>query len=911
MSVAIVANSKVRAKSSPRDKRSEGSEVGRTFRAPPQVLRMGIGALIDGSSAKVILFRAPAGFGKTTAMLQHRRRLRERGITTAWLTLDGADNDISRFVDRLDAAVEDIPLDGRATLSAARNAVARSRAVAELALDLVERLSNRVEPYTLFLDQFEHVETPAVLALVRQVLENLPRHGQLVIGSRGLPDLGLGRLRAHGHLLEIEASSLRFSIEETTEFFARHRHTALTLDDLSGLQQKTDGWVTALSLASAALEHHPAHRDFIRRFSGSDRSLTDYLVEEILAKQSTNVREFLLRTSVLKYLSAPLCNALLPEENSAVMLRQLESASVFVTPIEGEERTYRYHSLFSDFLRAQLVLELPEEPPRLHCLAASWYEAQQRPVPAIDHNIESGDFEHAIHLLERHATSLLSEGRVRLLSRWFSALPAGALRDKPMLRVVEIWARTGTWGPHRGMELLQSSDLEASRDEQVLPYIRALRPVLLAAMDRYEDANKVGREALSMLPTSVPLADALLANSMAAVLSVLGEEKEAKRLLEAARRTQGESVSALNMMYSETVDAISDLRAGRLREATARFRVATIAKGTAWSGVLYAETLYEGNDLQRATQLLRVYMPLIGKIGAADQMILGHVMLSRIAFSSGDVDQAFEHLAELEYIGRQRQLPRVVASSKLERARVRLLQGYEQAAKDELDRANDREVWQRVGRLRLPANDLEDMELGQLRWAVLAGKPQEVLTRLERAISDAKAASRDRRALKLLLILGIGQYRAGNASAAVATMQQVLKVACGEGFVRLILDEGFHAGRLLKLFESAYRANGGACRDPRFTEYLRRLLLAFGPVLTEAEVVEAQSPNAPLEPLTCKEMRVLRLLTEGGYSNKVIAKKLFVSDSTVRTHLRNINAKLDARSRAQAVAIARRLGMIG
>jgi LuxR family maltose regulon positive regulatory protein len=906
MSVDIVADSKVRAKSWPRGNRVEEPAVGRTSRAPPQVLRRGVSALMAGSpAAKVILIRAPAGFGKTTVMLQHRNRLGERGIATAWLTLNDGGNDISCFLDCL----EDISLDGRTTVAAARDVVARSRSITERALDIVERISNHVEPYALFVDDFEHVKTPGVLALVRQILENLPRHGQLIIGSRSLPDLGLGRLRAHGHLLEIGPSSLRFSIEETAEFFACHRHMALTVDDLSRLHQKTDGWVTALWLASAALEHHPARRDFIRGFSGSDRALTDYLVEEVLVKQPTNVRKFLLRTSILKHLSASLCDALLPGANSAVMLRQLESANVFLTPIEGEEQTYRYHSLFSDFLQAQLMLQEPGELPRLHRLAASWYEAQQRPVPAIDHAIESGDFEHAIRLLERHAMSLLSEGRVRLLSRWFSALPAGMLRDKPMLQVAEIWARTGTRGPHRGMELLQSSGLEASRDDQVLPYVRALRPVLLAAMDRYEEAGKAGREALSMLPTSVPFADALLANSMAAVLSVLGEEQEAKRLLEAARRTQGESVSALNMMYSETVDAISDLREGRLREAMARFRVAAVAKSTAWSGVLYAETLYESNDQQRATQLLRVYMPLIGEIGAADQLIIGRVILSRIAFNRGDLDQAFEHLAELEYIGHQRQLPRVVASSKLERGRMRLLQGYEQAAKDELDRANDREVWQRVAMLRLPANDLEDMDLGQWRWEILAGKPQDVLIRLERAISDARAASRDRRALKLLLMLGIGQYRAGNAHAAVATMQHVLKVACGEGFVRLILDEGLPAGRLLKLFESTFRANGGACRDPVFAEYLQRLLLAFGSGLTEVEIVEAKSSHPPLEPLTCKEMRVLRLLTEG-YSNNVMAKKLFVSDSTVRTHLRNINAKLDARSRTQAVAIARRLGMV-
>src|SRR5206468_6032996 len=160
----------------------------------------------------------------------------------------------------------------------------------------------------------------------------------------------------------------------------------------------------------------------------------------------------------------------------------------------------------------------------------------------------------------------------------------------------------------------------------------------------------------------------------------------------------------------------------------------------------HAEVLYERNELRQALQLLKVYVPLIRDMAAPDQMILGNVLLSRIAFDRGDVDQAFEHLTELEYIGHQRQLARVVATSKLERARLRLLQGYAEAASAELERADDREVWQMVGRLRLPANDVEDMVLGRLRWTALVGKPQDALRALEQAIAAAQAGARYRRA---------------------------------------------------------------------------------------------------------------------------------------------------------------------
>lgn len=889
---------------------------------PSQVLRRSVDARMDGAtSARLTLIHAPAGFGKTTTMLQYRARLEALGIATAWLTLDASDNDVSRLLDGLDAATS--VLAGPATGAEPAHTdthtdthsqpLAASRDLATQALGIFDLLANRVEPFVLFLDDFELVQAPAATELVREIIENLPRRGHLVIGSRSAPDIGLGRLRVHGQLLEVDVDCLRFSIEETVEFLANHGVANLGFDQLALLHQKTDGWVAALRLASVALYQRQDRERLIDHFSGSDGALAEYLAQDVLARQAEEVRHFLLCTSILRHLNPSLCDALLPGTDSAAMLRRLASANVFLSPMEGDQASYRYHSLFADFLQAELTRRRPQEKARLHRAAADWYEARQRPVPAIDHAIASGDFAHAVALLSRHVTLLLSEGRLRLLSRWFAGLPAGLIDSEPMLQVAQVWAAIGTSGPRKSMEILQRSGLEcAETSAQVRPYVRVLRPFLLAAMDCYEEAGRLGREALARGPSSAPLADALLANKMAAVFSVLGHSQEATGLLESARRTQGEAPSALNLMYSETVAAINNLREGRLREARANFRVAAGAKGTSWSGILHAEVLYERNELREALQLLKVYVPLIRDMAAPDQMILGNVLLSRIAFDRGDVDQAFEHLAELENIGHQRQLARVVATSKLERARLRLLQGYAEAANEELERADDREVWQMVDRLRLPANDVEDMVLGRLRWTALAGNSQEVLRSLEQAIAAAQADARHRRALKLRLLHGIALHRSGNRQAACAAMEQVLDVACREGFLRIIVDEGLAAGRLLKEYASASAGGARAHRHPATGECVQSLIAAFGAALAEEEPPAPQRNHvlpSMQEALTRSETKVLQLLAEG-YSNSAMMEKLFVSDSTVRTHLRNINAKLSASSRTQAIAIARRLGLI-
>src|SRR5690606_23681355 len=250
----------------------------------------------------------------------------------------------------------------------------------------------------------------------------------------------------------------------------------------------------------------------------------------------------------------------------------------------------------------------------------------------------------------------------------------------------------------------------------------------------------------------------ILTNSMANTFSVMGKYQEASRLLETARRTQSGNLSVFNVMYSESVEGCIDLRAGRMRQAMARFRLAVGAThrtsyshttGNAWAGVLYAGALYEVNDLEQATRLFHVYVPLVRDVGLADHILLGYIMLSRIAFSRGDVDQAFQLLSELEYIGHERHLPRVVNTAKLERARVLLLQGNHQASREELSRADDPVMWQRVRGLRLLGNDLEYIELGRLRWEILAGKPELAIPSLTEEITASQAAGHNRRALKL------------------------------------------------------------------------------------------------------------------------------------------------------------------
>jgi len=863
--------------------------------APPaQVPRARVREAVQHAGhARLIVVRAPAGFGKTTAMLQLKESFEREGVATAWLTLDISDNDAARFLSCLASAVRDLHAgpDG---------------------LDVIDWLPSIAGRFALFLDDFEVINDPAVLAIVRALVARLPRGGQLIIGSRTSPELGLPALRAHRDAVEIDTETLRFDLRESEDFFRLRGQSAVVASALVGLHDRTEGWIVALWLLSQAIQQRGPDLANIERFSGSHGAIAEFLAEDVLARQPPETREFLLRTSVLRQLMPGLCAAVAPHVDAYAMLRSLVAQNLCIATPE-EEPTYRYHSLISDFLRGQLRRERPDDLQRLHLAASGWYESAGRPVPAIDHAMEGGDFPYAMDLLAQHAQTFLDEGRMRLLDRWLSEIPPALLRAQPRLQAIAIWATLMSRGPKLARQQLESSGCLDDEDPEVRAHVNALWPLLLAMQDRYDEALNAGEASLARLPTCNTFADTVLHNAMANVFAVFGQGQRAQALIDNARSKD----SAFNRMYSESVEGLLDTEAGRLRLATARFRIAVNAtrkatyshtNGNAWAGVLYAAAMYQVDDIAGAEQLVSTYLPLACDVGLPDHMITGYVIRARVAHCSGDRTAAYEALTSLEYLGHHRQLPRVVATAKLERGRLLLLEGDAQGSHEELTRAEaDPDVWERVGRQRLPANETIYPGLARMRWEIHFGDAASVLPRLAIDIVQAYQDHRQLRGHKLRVLQALALQRSGNAAAAVEGIGPLIRRLAPEGYMRLILDEGPAAGRLVKRFHEMLQEIPARLSDPLLNEYMCRLVEAFGTLPPQPEALA--STDALAEPLTRKEVHVLMMVAEG-HSNITLAEKLGISNSTVRTHLRSISAKLHARNRAEAVAIGRRLGIV-
>lgn len=881
----------------------------------------------DADGVKLILMQAPAGYGKTTAMLQYHAHLKTQGVAVAWLSLDPADNDVERFIAYLAAALNQIE-------PAFVLPPAAMVDVDGFALDLINRIAAIERRFVLFLDEAELIQDKIVLGLLRKIVQGLPAQGTLVIGSRDSIDLGRGRLRAHGHLLEIGPGSLRFSIEEATCLLREKRHLALADDDVAKLLRCTEGWVTAIQLAALALAGRGDQKNFVAMFSGSNTDIADYLAEDVLANQSAEVRSFLLASSILDELSVPLCEAVcgagngigngIGNGNGRDMLTRLERANLFLVPLDNERRWYRYHSVFAEFLRAQLEDQFPDQVAILHRRAADWYAANERPVPAIEHALASGALDLARALLEQHAEHLLWRGRVRLLTRWLDALSAALIEPSelsPKLRFTYAWALCLTRRyPDTTLQLAALEDATAGGvpDTDFKARIAALQALVLAMTDQAEACYRHCRSNLPALMSLEPFSRGVAANSLAFCMIAASEFTEAHQLLDQARHSHAQLDGTFNISISENIEGVIDLLQGRLQAAIARLRSAYLRVPLAGPGatggrsstcVLLALALYEADELDEAEALLTECAPFVKQTGTPDAIISAHLTLARIHFLRGDRPAALRLLSDMEHFGHQSNLPRVVASAWLERGRLALQQGDLVAAQEYLRHADMREVWQRFEKFSNHANDIDMMPLANARLLIQLGKAEHALPLLKELLAQAEAAQRWRRALKLNILLVSALHACDRHNQAMRLLRDALRFAGREGFVRAFADEGPLIVKLVRELRSAGSrdAEDGAGTVGIAPEFLDRILRAAGQ--TGDAQQDSAPPSALVDPLSEREIQVLRLLAEG-HPNKTLAERLFVSETTIKAHLRNINTKLAARNRMDAVAIARRHGLI-
>ena len=864
------------------------------------------------SEATLTLVSAPAGFGKTTLMAELAER--SDGARVAWLSLDPDDNDpltfwayVSEAVERaapgVGAAARSI-LEGQGSVDAAVTALLNGLAAVEANVVLV-------------LDDFHVIESPAIHEQVGYLLDHLPARGHVVIGTRADPAIPLARLRARGGLVEIRAGDLRFTAEEATSYLEA-MGLALSGDNVATLEARTEGWIAALQLAALSLQGRSDATDFIAAFAGDDRYIVDYLVEEVLRRQPPATREFLLKTSILPRFTGPLADAVTAGTGGLTMIEALDRANLFVVPLDDRRRWYRYHHLFGGVLQAYLASEMPAEVPLLHRRASDWFEQNGDRPEAVEHALRAGDHGRAADLIELATPELRRLRRDPTLRRWMEQIPPAVVARRPVLAVAHAGAILSDNVLDGVVELLDLAEGQiGSPGERVAPAGTIV--VDRAEFERLPAAIELFRAAVAKMRGDLDanIAHARRVLDLVAADDHIGRGGAAAFLglahwgmgdLEAGYRWYDEGMAELaeaghvaDLVGGAIVRADIRLAEGRLGDAL-RIYEEGLARATGvrppYRGVTDMHTglaaiAYQRNQLADARAQLEAGRRFGAELAFPRDPSRSRVIEARLAQADGDIDGAVALLDEAERLYLSEYSPDVQPIAAL-RARMQIAHG----------RLADAGAWR--GRSTVTTDDppsylreFEHLTLARLVVAEATGPAEASLVAaialLDRLLAAAEAGRRDGSRLEILVVLALARHAAADRPGAFAALDAAIGLARADGYVRVFLDEGPAMTRLLQ--DAARQA------DP-------------SPVVRE--LLRAASGSAPprppasqglVEPLSERELEVLRLL-RGELDGPELARELVVSLNTLRTHTKNIYAKLGVGSRRAAVRRAEELGLL-
>lgn len=510
--------------------------------------------LRQGRALPLTLVVAPAGWGKSTLVADW---LAHDGVTAGWVSLDGGDNDPKRFWRYLLLAADQA---GSAAGAAAlrRLDTAGSDVLRDVLPAFVNELASAQAPLVLVLDDYHLVTNARVHTSVATLLEHSPPQLHLMLITRADPLLPLSRLRVREQLAELRAEDLQFSLGEALEFFSDRLGPLLSEQDVLRLLARTEGWAAGLQLAALRLHNRADPSAFIERLTGADWHIVSYLGEEVLATQPPEVREFLLVTSVLNRMCAPLCDALTERADGIELISEIFRANLFLVPLDDEHRWFRYHHLFGGLLRHELAQTAPDRPSVLHRRAARWYAEHGDAAEAIGHAIASGDHSLSGRLVAANWRQPFNAGQLETVRMWLDALPAELIATDRSLSAARAWVALDTGRLEEVGAALDAAEASAPPDTHLM---------VLRSLQLYKSGD-VGEAAARLREISLSADDPFIATVHRLVQGIswmwLGDTGRARELLvEAARRAEDDG-NRLAYIYAEGCRALLAVNRGDL-----------------------------------------------------------------------------------------------------------------------------------------------------------------------------------------------------------------------------------------------------------------------------------------------------------------------------------------------------------
>jgi len=873
---------------------------------------------------RLALIQAPAGFGKTSLLSQFYHATRSKGLA-AWLSLDITDNDCTRFLQHLSAALETLGIQLATELKDAISSGARLPPTT--ACDLLGNAVAELDEDVVFCVDDYHVLTDATIEhLMASLMLSPSSRLSWVIATRATPSgLPLSRLRLLGELVEIAAPDLKFSAAESQQFFASVAGITLPPALIELAASRTEGWVAGLQMASLSLAAAEDPVGVIGRFSGMNRNVAQFLHGEVLAKLDDSTARFLLDTAVLTRMSTELCNHVTQRTDSRARLDELEALNLFIFSLDDERNWYRYHQLFAGFLEQRLRELEPERARLLHERACEWLEENGYGIEAVEHALKARAFVRAARLLER--LGLYERGQMDLQERLATRIPQEVLEQFPNLQLERNWGWQSEWE-------FAKCRLALSRLKRLLREWRAGARAVPADVDLdYVAAKLAHRELMVCFVSDEMKATRRLCEDWLAAGHPTDHHMEVstRGALMAARREHyccedtALTAAALHDVYQQTRFSFGEIfqdcitgttflmqaqamLARQVYERALRGAVAMhgrLSMLASMPALLLAELHYEQGELSEAQALVEDYLALAHGLGYVDKLIAGFMTRSRLEFLEGQPEAAQRTLDDAQRYADTTGFGRLQAHVLAERLRQQLLQGQAEEAIELARRAGllgSSLSYQPHG-----AVTTRD-EIMAIAWsrAAVARRELDAPIRLlknwfQLTLERHCYHSSIRLAVELTQLL----YARNDLSAACYHLCQGLRFARPGGFVQVFLDGGADVQEVLGAALAGTAALPLA--DRQFGE---QLLSAFGSrhhasLRPHGLLAEGAQPAE----LNRRERDILELAA-GDVPNREIARRLALSENTIKWYWKRIFAKLAVSRRLQAVNSARAAGVI-
>jgi LuxR family maltose regulon positive regulatory protein len=861
----------------------------------------------EGFERKLTLISAPAGFGKTTLLVDwiHRHK-----IPTAWFSVDKGDNDPLHFLAYVIMGLQSLEAGtGEAALKMLQSP--QPPPIEPILINLINDISLISKDFVLILDDYHLVDISPIHDMLAFLLENLPEQMHMIIATRADPPLPLARVRSQNLLTELRAADLSFTDDETVDLFSKNLDMQLSARDIQLIETRTEGWAAGLQLAALSLQGRKDASDFIQGFKGDNRYIADYLTEEVLNRQPEQLRNFLLQTSILERLYGPLCDTVTEQENSRQVLETLDKANLFVIPLDDERCWYRYHHLFGDLLKQRLRSHHKDLVPELHHRASQWLAENGFKNEAVDHAFFAQDYDGAVELIEEIAEIDWDRARESRLLQWFKKLPDEKINANPKLGI--FYARElfksgymddtekRLQAAEQMLETISTGDLNKAGFRGRIAVIRAYMSTRTGDLSSTIDLS---RQALELLPQRD-----LNWRSVAATL--LGMGYGPGRLVEQQQsfsEAMEISKAAGNIYYHTFAGsclASALVQGGRLTEAKDFIRqmlnlaIENGIEQTGIGGSLYGNlgmVLCEWGDFNEGIPLIHKGIEL-SELGR-DPVLVAVCQLSllRALIYQMDFAGVLKVMENLNTLAGNFVLPSWISNV------ISAFNVFGWLGSGNLDTALK---WAKESGL---SADDEPASLHEVEYIALAhiliaqNKLDEADQLLQRLIRNATTGGRVYVLIEMRLWRVLIFTLKTDTAAALAELKLALSLAEPGGFIMIFVSKGNHVAELLEEILKVKKRDHDPAKAGFSLSYAQKIRSAF-------KAVKPPKIEGLMDPISERELEVLQLIA-AGLSNREIADKLFISLNTVKTHTKNLNSKLDVKSRTQAVARAKELGLL-